>query len=146
MNRTRHGRRRRVLTALLSGSLAACGPIQPRERPGRAGVDYRVPPTSDWAVLTAGVSVHYDVPPKLRKQSQPKYPKYAFNRKIQGVVLLAILIDSEGSVAAWKVLRSIPELDGEAVECVRRWKFEPARKDGQPIVTIATAPVTFRIF
>lgn len=60
--------------------------------------------------------------------------------------MLEIVIDKAGRVAAWKVLRSIPELDAAAIRCVRQWEFSPAMVGGEPVLTIANAPISFRIF
>jgi TonB family protein len=61
-------------------------------------------------------------------------------------VVLEIVIDASGRVVRWRVLRSIPLLDAAAIRTVQQWVFEPAIKNGRPVTTVATAPVTFRIF
>ena len=88
----------------------------------------------------------YDQPPRLLKQTRPVYPQEAFIKKIEGVVTLEIIIGIDGKVGRAKIVRSIPQLDAAAIQCVRQWIFAPAIKGGRPVVTIATAPVTFRIF
>jgi protein TonB len=60
-------------------------------------------------------------------------------------VKVEILIDKTGRVAKTRVVKSIPELDAAALECVRDWVFQPAQKGGQPVSTVASAPVTFKI-
>jgi TonB family protein len=87
----------------------------------------------------------YDQPPRLSRQTKPRYPLNAFNQRIQGTVGLDILIDAQGRVARADVRVSIPELDQAALECVREWQFEPARRGGRPVPTLATAPINFRI-
>jgi protein TonB len=77
--------------------------------------------------------------------TQPRYPREAFEREIQGTVELELLIDTNGRVSKVRVVRSIPELDGAAIACVREWRFRPAQRAGQPVATLASAPVTFRI-
>jgi outer membrane biosynthesis protein TonB len=37
-------------------------------------------------------------------------------------------------------------LDAAALQTVYQWLFEPARKHGVPVATIAHAPVAFRIY
>jgi TonB family protein len=56
-----------------------------------------------------------------------------------------ILIDKTGGVAKARVVKSIPELDEAALQCVRDWVFRPAQKAGEPVATVASAPVTFKI-
>ena len=62
-----------------------------------------------------------------------------------GVNQVEILIDATGRVAKARVVKSIPELDAAALECVRDWVFQPAQKAGHPVSTVASAPVTFSI-
>ena len=87
----------------------------------------------------------YDEPPRMIKNARPKYPLDAFNKSIEGTVELEILIDARGRVAHARVVKSIPLLDRAALQCVSRWQFAPARKDGDPVATLAFAPITFRI-
>jgi protein TonB len=87
----------------------------------------------------------YDRPPRLLRQTKPEYPQDAFVRKIEGVVVVEILIDATGRVARVRVVRSVPLLDAAALAAVRQWVFEPAIKKGRPVATVAVAPVSFRI-
>ena len=88
----------------------------------------------------------YDQPPRLLKQTRPVYPQEAFIKKIEGVVMLEIVIGIDGRVGRARVLRSIPQLDAAAITTVRQWVFSPAVKGGRPVATIAQAPVSFRIY
>jgi protein TonB len=88
----------------------------------------------------------YDRAPRLLRSVKPSYPQEAFVKKIQGVVLLEILIDADGRVVDARVLRSIPLLDAAAIAAVRQWLFQPAVKQGRPVPTVANAPITFRIY
>jgi TonB family protein len=87
-----------------------------------------------------------ETPPKLIQMVRPQYPKAAFDAKIEGTVLVELLIGEQGEVAHLEVRRSIPELDAAAIACVRQWQFEPLRANGHARATIAHAPVTFRIY
>jgi periplasmic protein TonB len=93
-----------------------------------------------------GPVMDYDQPPRLLRQVRPVYPQEAFVKKIEGQVILEILINSAGEVVSARVLKSIPALDEAARQCVMQWKFAPAMKHGRPVSTIAQAPVMFRIF
>jgi protein TonB len=93
-----------------------------------------------------GPVMDYDAPPKAIKLTKPVYPQEAFVKKIEGTVLVEILIDSSGRVIRARVMQSIPLLDAAAIQTVHQWVFQPAVKHGRPVATIAQAPVTFRIF
>jgi protein TonB len=88
----------------------------------------------------------YDRPPRILRQTKPRYPPDAFVKKIQGTVLVELLIDEAGRVARARVVQSVPALDDAALEAVRGWAFVPAYKHGRPVATVARAPVSFRIY
>jgi protein TonB len=88
----------------------------------------------------------FDAPPRLVRQTRPRYPQEAFVKKVEGTVLVELLIDASGRVARTRVVQSIPLLDAAARETVSEWLFQPARKHGRPVATLANAPVRFRIF
>jgi protein TonB len=87
----------------------------------------------------------YERPPRLVRQTRPTYPQDAFTKRVEGTVVLEVLIDDRGKVARVRVVQSIPILDAAAVETVREWVFAPALKNGRPVASIALAPVSFRI-
>ncbi len=88
----------------------------------------------------------YDKPPKPLKMTRPQYPKAAFDAKIEGTVVVEILIDEKGRVHPQRVLTSIPALDAAAIATVKEWVFSPATKKGHAVATIAHAPIGFRVF
>jgi protein TonB len=93
-----------------------------------------------------GPVMDYDSPPKPVKITRPQYPQEAFVKKIEGTVLVEIMIDSSGRVVRARVLQSVPMLDAAAIQTVYQWIFQPAVKHGRPVPTIAQAPVSFRIY
>jgi protein TonB len=95
---------------------------------------------------TGDVVFDYDQAPRLIKQTKPQYPQEAFVKRIEGTVLLEIVIDASGRVVSTRILKSVPLLDAAAVETVRQWIFAPAIKRGRPVATTAHAPVNFRIY
>lgn len=93
-----------------------------------------------------GPVLDYDQAPRPIKITRPQYPQEAFIKKVEGTVLVEILIDSQGRVVRARVLQSIPLLDAAALQTVYQWVFQPAVKHGRPVATIAQAPVAFRIY
>jgi len=75
----------------------------------------------------------------------PVYPTIARMSKIEGVVILETVIDARGLVESVKVLRSIPLLDKPAVDAVSRWRFTPARLNGEAIPVVMTVTVNFSL-
>lgn len=88
----------------------------------------------------------YDQGPRLLRSVKPTYPQDAFVKKIEGTVLLEILIDDHGRVVRARVLQSVPLLDAAAIAAVKQWLFQPAVRRGRPVPTVANAPISFRIY
>ncbi len=81
-------------------------------------------------------------------QVKPRYPESARRRGIEGTVLLKMRITAQGRVEDVQVVRSAgyPEMDESAIEAVRRWRFEPARRNGEPVAEDAVLlPVVFQL-
>jgi len=93
-----------------------------------------------------GPVMDYDTPPRPIKSPRPQYPQEAFIKKIEGTVLVEILIDAQGRVSRARVVQSVPLLDAAALQTVYQWVFMPAIKHGRPVATMAHIPVAFRIY
>jgi protein TonB len=75
----------------------------------------------------------------------PAYPVLARTAGIQGIVILEVVIDDRGAVMSSRVLRSVALLDQAALDAVNRWRFEPARLNGEAIPVVMTVTVNFRL-
>jgi protein TonB len=80
-------------------------------------------------------------------QVKPQYPLSARHRGIEGTVLLKVHITEQGLVQDVSVERSAgsPELDRSAMEALRRWRFEPARRGKAAVAAWVLVPVTFEL-
>jgi len=76
---------------------------------------------------------------------KPEYPEDARAAKIEGVVILGIVIGEDGSVIGTTVLRSIPALDQAAVDAVRQWMFEPTVLNGEPVEIEMAVTINFTL-
>lgn len=82
--------------------------------------------------------------PRVIKTVPPEYTAGAWRKNIQGVVVLEVEIDDKGSVQATRVIKSLdPGLDKNAMKAVKKWKFSPATRDGQPVPLTFTLEVRF---
>lgn len=85
-------------------------------------------------------------PPVLISKVEPAYSEEARKAKYQGTVLLSVVIDASGKVSEIRVVRSLGlGLDEKAVEAVRKWRFKPGSKDGQPVDVPVQVQVSFRL-
>jgi len=80
-------------------------------------------------------------------QHVPAYPESARRRGIEGVATLRFQVHTDGTVAEMSVVRSAghPDLDEAAMEAVRKWRFEPARRGKEAVAVWVTLPVRFEL-
>lgn len=76
----------------------------------------------------------------------PQYTEIARKARIQGIVIVQATIDKEGNVTDAKVLKGLPMgLDQEALNAVRKWKFEPATLNGKPVAVYYNLTINFTL-
>ncbi|MBI2185498.1 MAG: energy transducer TonB [Acidobacteria bacterium] len=86
------------------------------------------------------------VAPTLLTHVRPKYTADALELKLQGTVVLEVVVGRDGIPAAIRVLRSLDAgLDREAIAAVRQWRFAPGRVGGEPVDVLVTIILDFRI-
>ncbi len=82
-----------------------------------------------------GVS-EFDQPPQLLSKVDPVYPDLLRRSGISGYVELEWEVGVDGRAKNIDVLSSSRyEYEIPAVEAIRRWRFKPAEKNGEPIAT-----------
>jgi TonB family protein len=112
----------------VTGGIVAGSPLQP-------------PPPPNAPVRVGG---NIRQPEKL-KDVRPVYPKEAQDARVQGVVILEIVIGTDGKVQDAKILRSIPLFDQAALDAVRQWEYSVTQLNGTPVPVIMTVTVNFRL-
>lgn len=77
-----------------------------------------------------------------------KYPASAVKAKKQGRVIVAFVIQKDGSVTNARIVRSVdPELDAEALRIVKAMpNWTPGTQDGKPVDVNYTIPVVFSLY
>jgi TonB family protein len=85
-------------------------------------------------------------PPRVASKIEPKYTAKARAAKIEGTVELKMVIKPDGRAANIHVARSLDKgLDANAVSAIKKWSFEPGKKDGERVPVSATIEVNFRL-
>lgn len=85
--------------------------------------------------------------PIYRSNPSPKYPRIARIREYQGVVLLNVLVNSEGEVNDVKIFESsgYPILDRAATSSVKHWLFEPGMIGEEKVDMWVRIPIRFEL-
>ena len=76
----------------------------------------------------------------------PDYSAKARKAKVQGTVILSIIVDENGEPTHIRVVKPLGMgLDEKAIEAVEKWRFKPGMKDGRPVKVYANIEVNFRL-
>ena len=85
--------------------------------------------------------------PRLIKEVRPKYTGAALRNKIQGTVVLEVVVTADGCASQIRIVKSLDRggLDEEAVAAVSQWRFEPGRLAGAPVDVVVTVMMDFTL-
>jgi TonB family protein len=90
-----------------------------------------------------------DTRPSVSKAVRPIYPIDLRGPRglHEGRVVLRLIVTKEGNVRDPKVVESIPSgaFDESALEAVKKYRFKPATKDGDPVDCTVKLPIVFSL-
>lgn len=87
------------------------------------------------------------LPPHATYTPEPSLSATAPHHKFHGTVILQVVIDKTGQVAKVRLERALGyDLDDNAMEGVRIWRFDPATKDGKPVAIVMNIEVSFNLY
>jgi TonB family protein len=97
------------------------------------------------AIPRAQAQVPAEVMEKLvRHRVDPEYPAAARPQNLQAVILLDVIVGSDGAVVNVHPLGGPEILEKAAADALRWWRFEPYRVDGKPVVAETKVAVEFK--
>ena len=106
--------------------------VGPGEGGGTGGGLYRV---------GGGVSA-----PTVVYRIEPNYSEDARRARYQGSVVLSAIVRKDGSIEILKVLRGLGlGLDENAVEALKKWKFRPGTRSGEPVDVALNIEINFAL-
>ena len=82
---------------------------------------------------------------RIRSQITPEYPEQARQAKLQGTVVLDVVINEEGAVTQVNSISGPAALSLAATDAVRWWRYEPYLVNGQPATVETTVALDFRL-
>jgi len=136
------GIRYAIAGAALVSALWAQDGVPPRSSPkepesvGKPGAN---PDQFHPATLPASDST----PPTATEVVRPAYPLAAERDKLQGKVLVKVVISESGEVGAAEAISGNPTLAEAAVYAAKQWKFKPYLKNGSPTKVAMNLPFAF---
>ena len=98
--------------------------------------------------------------PIVVERKQPLYTKSATDARLQGTIVVTVVIGTDGNVTSAKVAKSglfimgagteTPVADdhglqAQAIAAVKDWKFKPGRREGKAVPVSADIEVEFRL-
>jgi TonB family protein len=85
--------------------------------------------------------------PQVVSSPQPTYSEEARKAKLEGNVVLVLIVDEKGNPTKVSVVNSLGMgLNEKAIEAVKGWKFTPAfGKDGKPVAAKIAVEVDFHL-
>ena len=76
----------------------------------------------------------------------PEFSEEARKAKLQGQVVLEVVVDTDGRAHRIRVRASLGlGLDEKAIEAVETWRFRPGHRNGKPMAVPATIYINFRL-
>ena len=114
-------------TAISDARPRATGAVQAS---GFASADVPAPPTVHSSPAETAAKV---LPAEILSKPTPLYTQEARNLKIEGEVLLDVVLEASGKLRVLRVVHGLGHgLDENAVKAAEQIHFKPAVKDGQP--------------
>lgn len=81
----------------------------------------------------------------ILKKVDPVYPSLARQARIQGTVILKVVINKSGDVETIQLFSGHPMLAPAAIDAVKQWKYKPYLLNGEPVEVETTVTVNFTL-
>jgi TonB family protein len=127
------------------------GTATPESRPraatvqagGFASADVPAPPTVRSHPAEAAARA---VPAEILSKPTPVYTQEARSLRIQGEVLLEVVLEASGNLHVVRIVRGLGHgLDDNAVKAAEQIHFKPAMRDGQPTDSTVVLHIIFQL-
>ena len=86
-----------------------------------------------------------DLSSSMVSATPPKYPIESRKKREQGTVVLSVLVGTSGGVEQVSIAKSsgFSRLDKAALDAVRRWRWSPTVRGGQPVMVKGYVDIPF---
>lgn len=85
--------------------------------------------------------------PKILTKKPAKYTDEARHAKINGIIILKIVFNADGTTSIVSVIRGLPNgLTESAIDAARNIRFEPVMEDGKPVAYVSNIEYNFSLY
>lgn len=82
---------------------------------------------------------------RLMHKIEPIYPSGARLQKVEGAVVLDVLVGEDGNVHSVQVTRGQPQLAQAAANAVKQWRYQPFELNGKPVAMHKQITIQFKL-
>lgn len=100
------------------------------------------------AAATSGpINLPEDAEPPVPDESNalPEFPEAARTAGKEGVVVLKVVIQLDGTVGKIQVMKGEEPFVAAAIAAVKQWRYEPARVDDEPTAVFRIVKIPFQL-
>lgn len=106
------------------------------------GLDGNATPQEETDAIFSAADL--DQMPRPTVQQPPDYPSELRRRRVAGTVYVIFIVDRNGRVMNPSVEQAPhPQLGAAALTAVKKWRFEPGKRQGRPVPFKMRVPITF---
>jgi TonB family protein len=99
-----------------------------------------------YALYGVGDQTKDVVAPTVEHRVDAKYGDFAVRDKVQGAIQLRLVVNPAGAPLRIAISRPLGYgLDAAAVDAMRKWRFSPGRRDGDPVATGVAVEQDFKL-
>jgi TonB family protein len=120
------------------------GTCEPSKQPDESQKGQVVAEENGVKIYRVGANV---TAPRTKYAPDPEYSEVARARKFQGVTILQVTVGPNGKPENIQICAPLGMgLDEAALNAVRQWRFEPAKRDGVPVAVRINVEINFNLY
>ncbi|HKX32107.1 MAG TPA: energy transducer TonB [Blastocatellia bacterium] len=101
----------------------------------KPGGPIRIPEIIEQPIERADVlPMSENLKPEIIYKEPAKYTQEAMDHGVKGIVVLNVIFNADGTISRIRIVRGLPYgLTERSIDAVKKIRFKPAIKDGQPV-------------
>ncbi len=132
------------LTIYRNGRVVFRAPVQPGKEDATASM--QPPATQASEIATPRLRISPEIANEyVVRRVEPEYPEQARERKIQGPVVINVIVGKDGEVEKLTAIAGDAQLVAAATNALRQWRFQPFFRNGQPEAFQTRITMDFRL-